>query len=617
MKPRKQLFARILAAQVFVIFISLVTGCSVIDDFTQSVVVAEDFSFDIGDENKYVGDEINIAYKALPAGSLYDENDIKVVFSDDSLIKYDEPTGKCTCIKPGNLSVTILYTDKEYDRKNIVIEPVLVSKLYLDDIEIDKGDSLTLNPIIEPENATDKSYTMSIDDAEVAVVSENKLSANKPGETLLHLQSNDGYSYDVKVKVFETNPDSISFSELKNEYYIGDVLDLNYLAEPEEVRCKPDLLSVVFDDENLVQLDNSTGKYNCSNTGDLSISIVYDGKEFDKKTIKIKPILISSLYLDDIEIVRGKTVSLQEPVIEPANATDQTYTISVVDDKIASLEEKELTGNKTGHTTLRLKSTDGFTYDVKVNVVDIVPTSISITGIKDKYLVGEEGKAKVSILPADSTLKEYTLKSSNNNVLSIDSDGKLIAKSKGIATVTAATSTGIEEIREIEVKYPDPKSIRITNTATSIYVGDGLQLYTKFEPEEASLNGVEWSSSDSTIATVNTKGYVTAKKEGNVVIYAKTVNGQGANIRLAINRKVTQTKSSSSTDKAKTDTSSTRNSTTASSQSGTTEIWVWVPTNGGNKYHRNPSCSGMKNPEYVTLEEAYRRGITEACKKCY
>ena len=42
---------------------------------------------------------------------------------------------------------------------------------------------------------------------------------------------------------------------------------------------------------------------------------------------------------------------------------------------------------------------------------------------------------------------------------------------------------------------------------------------------------------------------------------------------------------------------------------------VWIPTNGGKKYHSKRTCSNMIDPEYVTLEEAEQRGFTD-CKKC-
>lgn len=43
---------------------------------------------------------------------------------------------------------------------------------------------------------------------------------------------------------------------------------------------------------------------------------------------------------------------------------------------------------------------------------------------------------------------------------------------------------------------------------------------------------------------------------------------------------------------------------------------VWIPTNGGTKYHRTSGCSGMKDPEQVTLEEAEDMGY-EPCGRCY
>ena len=44
-------------------------------------------------------------------------------------------------------------------------------------------------------------------------------------------------------------------------------------------------------------------------------------------------------------------------------------------------------------------------------------------------------------------------------------------------------------------------------------------------------------------------------------------------------------------------------------------VYVWIPESGS-KYHQYASCSGMDNPQKVTLEEAQTMGYT-ACKRCY
>lgn len=43
---------------------------------------------------------------------------------------------------------------------------------------------------------------------------------------------------------------------------------------------------------------------------------------------------------------------------------------------------------------------------------------------------------------------------------------------------------------------------------------------------------------------------------------------------------------------------------------------VWIPTNGGTKYHKTSTCSGMENPEYVTKQAAIDAGFTP-CKRCF
>ena len=43
---------------------------------------------------------------------------------------------------------------------------------------------------------------------------------------------------------------------------------------------------------------------------------------------------------------------------------------------------------------------------------------------------------------------------------------------------------------------------------------------------------------------------------------------------------------------------------------------VWIPTDGGTKYHSKATCSGMYNPEQVTEKEAINKGFAK-CGKCW
>ena len=46
------------------------------------------------------------------------------------------------------------------------------------------------------------------------------------------------------------------------------------------------------------------------------------------------------------------------------------------------------------------------------------------------------------------------------------------------------------------------------------------------------------------------------------------------------------------------------------------EMTVWIPTNGGTKYHSKSSCSSMKNPIQVTVSEAIAMGFGQ-CGRCW
>ena len=47
-----------------------------------------------------------------------------------------------------------------------------------------------------------------------------------------------------------------------------------------------------------------------------------------------------------------------------------------------------------------------------------------------------------------------------------------------------------------------------------------------------------------------------------------------------------------------------------------TSRMVWIPTNGGTKYHSHSGCSNMKNPRQVSKGEAESLNY-EPCKKCW
>ena len=93
------------------------------------------------------------------------------------------------------------------------------------------------------------------------------------------------------------------------------------------------------------------------------------------------------------------------------------------------------------------------------------------------------------------------------------------------SSITATVkNTTIKNSIEVTV-YTKMTSITLSKSAETLAVGDTDTLEYGFLPSDATATGVNWSSSDETVATVDANGKVTAKKAGKATITAKAKTG--------------------------------------------------------------------------------------------
>ena len=127
-----------------------------------------------------------------------------------------------------------------------------------------------------------------------------------------------------------------------------------------------------------------------------------------------------------------------------------------------------------------------------------------------------QAKKVVMVVGQKTTIKtpvKMTFKSSNSKVAAVNSNGKVTAKAKGNATVTAKTSK-VTWTYKIKVEKP-----KLSNTRLSVYTKTSKQLKLK-----GTSRKVTWSSSAPSVVSVNKKGKITARRTGKATITAK-VNG--------------------------------------------------------------------------------------------
>lgn len=129
-----------------------------------------------------------------------------------------------------------------------------------------------------------------------------------------------------------------------------------------------------------------------------------------------------------------------------------------------------------------------------------------------------------------------TWTSDSPNVVSVDKNGKIIAKNEGVATITATTENGKTATTKITVTKPvEPSSVVLEpNKISKLISGKQFYVMATVYPRNATNKHIIWSTDNAVVATVNTRGQITGKKPGTANITARTANGKTASVAVTV-----------------------------------------------------------------------------------
>ena len=258
-------------------------------------------------------------------------------------------------------------------------------------------------------------------------------------------------------------------------------------------------------------------------------------KKFNILAIKATKIITTAPLWRQIE--KGKSIQLSAKV-SPDNSTYKTITWSSNNTNVATVSPAGkviVIGNGKSQITAKQKES-GLTATYTI-VGFTPPTSISLSKNKTTLDKGISYKLTVSFNPTNVSSKEITWKSSNSNIVSVESskttNGSVTikAKSKGKATITATHKYGKTATLKIEVKVPVTK-ITLSETSLTMKKGKTHTLKAHVTPEDASNKNIKWSSSNSNIVSVS-NGKLTAKSAGTTTITAES-NGKKATCKVKV-----------------------------------------------------------------------------------
>ena len=158
-------------------------------------------------------------------------------------------------------------------------------------------------------------------------------------------------------------------------------------------------------------------------------------------------------------------------------------------------------------------------------------TGVTLNKIVLKLYTGDSETLKATVAPANATFKYVTWTSSNPAVATVDANGKVTAKSLGMADITVTTKDGgyTATCRVGVVRRPagDVSVTGVTLNKTTLKLGKGASetLTATIAPTNATNKKVTWTSSDPAVATVDASGKVTGVANGTATITVTTEDG--------------------------------------------------------------------------------------------
>jgi len=196
---------------------------------------------------------------------------------------------------------------------------------------------------------------------------------------------------------------------------------------------------------------------------------------------------------------------------------------------ILSATDNDLTS---GTVAMYCWANNGAFFD-NVEVNGIGQGSEPVTGVAinncpgSPILEGNTVDLDETISPSNATNQNVSWSSDDTNVATVDANGVVTATGVGTATITVTTEDGqYTDDCDITVDPISVTSVSIDNCPSNdLEVNDDVDLEYTINPSNATDQSVSWSSDNTSVATVDANGLVTAVAAGSATITVITNDG--------------------------------------------------------------------------------------------
>lgn len=246
----------------------------------------------------------------------------------------------------------------------------------------------------------------------------------------------------------------------------------------------------------------------------------------------IVDVLAVSLNKTSLTLEKGTRETLKATVT-PADATNSAVVWTSSNKNVAIVNANgRITALTPGTSTITVTTVSGGeTATCKLTVTEnqiVKPTGITLN--QSALILEKDSTSQLvaTVMPSNCEDKTVFWESSNLDVVRVDTNGKITARTYGVAIIKVTTADGkYSATCTVTVQKPVVRvtGITLNKTALTLEKDATEQLIAGVQPASADNSEVTWSSSDTNIVKVSENGMLTAVGYGTATITATTVDG--------------------------------------------------------------------------------------------
>jgi uncharacterized protein YjdB len=284
--------------------------------------------------------------------------------------------------------------------------------------------------------------------------------------------------------------------------------------------------SVVTVNQNGILTSKAEGVVNVTAT-------TVDGGIIAVCTVFVKKIPVTGITLDKTTVTMDvNQTAVLNATVAPALATNKAIAWTSGNTNIVEVSQKGVLTSKTeGAVYITATTVDGgFVAGCTVIVRRIPVTGITLDKTLITMDVNQTAVLNPTIAPVTATNKSIAWASYNSNIAEVSQKGVVTSKAEGTVNITATTvDGGVVAFCTVVVKKIPVTGVNLDKTNLTIEVGKSISLKASIAPVNATNKLVNFESSNSSIASVDSKGVVVGKSVGVATITVKTNEGNFTN----------------------------------------------------------------------------------------